>query len=42
MKKNLRNHPGMNGNNRKRMMNGLFMAYVKSHNEKETIIETAS
>lgn len=34
MKKALRNHPGMNENNRKRMMNGFFLGYVKSHNEK--------
>lgn len=34
MKKNLRNHPGMNEKNRKRMMNGLFLAYAKLHNEK--------
>lgn len=32
MKKNLRNHPGMNEENRKRMMNGFFLAYAKSHN----------
>lgn len=34
MKKNLRNHPGMNEDNRKRMMNGFFLAYAKLHNEK--------
>lgn len=34
MKKALRNHPGMNEENRKRMMNGFFLAYAKLHNEK--------
>lgn len=34
MKKNLRNHPGMAAENRKRMMNGFFLAYAKLHNEK--------
>lgn len=34
MKKNLRNHPGMSEANRKRMMNGFFLAYAKLHNEK--------
>lgn len=34
MKKALRNHPGMNEDNRKRMMNGFFLAYAKLHNEK--------
>lgn len=34
MKKNLRNHPGMTVENRKRMMNGFFLAYAKLHNEK--------
>lgn len=34
MKKNLRNHPGMSAKNRKRMMNGFFLAYAKLHNEK--------
>lgn len=34
MKKNLRNHPGMNEKNRRRMMNGFFLAYAKLHNEK--------
>lgn len=33
MKKNLRNHPGMNEKNRKRMINGFFLAYAKLHNE---------
>ena len=34
MKKALRNHPGMNEENRKRMMDGFFLAYAKLHNEK--------
>lgn len=34
MKKNLRNHPGMNEENRKRMINGFFLASAKLHNEK--------
>ncbi len=34
MKKNLRNHPGMSVENRKRMMNGFFLAYAQLHNEK--------
>ena len=34
MKKNLRNHPGMTAENRKRMMDGFFLAYAKLHNEK--------
>lgn len=34
MKKALRNHPGMIEENRKRMMNGFFLAYAKLHNEK--------
>lgn len=34
MKKNLRNHPGMSVGNRKRMMNGFFLAYAQLHNEK--------
>lgn len=34
LKKNLRNHPGMSEVNRKRMMNGFFLAYAKLHNEK--------
>lgn len=34
MKKALRNHPGMNEENHKRMMNGFFLAYAKLHNEK--------
>ena len=34
MKKTLRNHPGMNVDNRKRMMNGFFLAYIKKHNTK--------
>lgn len=34
MKKTLRNHPGMNADNRKRMMNGFFLAYIKKHNTK--------
>lgn len=34
MKKNLRNHPGMTAKNRKRMMDGFFLAYAKMHNEK--------
>ena len=32
MKKALRNHPGMSAQNRKRMMNGFFLAYEKLHN----------
>lgn len=32
MKKSLRNHPGMCENNRKRLMNGFFLAYAKLHN----------
>lgn len=35
MKKNLRNHPGMREDNRKRMINGFFLAYTKLHNAKE-------
>ena len=34
MKNALRNHPGMIEENRKRMMNGFFLAYAKLHNEK--------
>lgn len=34
LKKNLRNHPGMSEENRKRMMNGFFLAYAKLHNDK--------
>lgn len=34
MKKNLKNHPGMSVENRKRMMNGFFLAYAQLHNEK--------
>ena len=34
LKKNLRNHPGMSEVNRKRFMNGFFLAYEKLHNEK--------
>lgn len=34
LKKALRNHPGMIEENRKRMMNGFFLAYAKLHNEK--------
>lgn len=34
MKKVLRNHPGMSEKNRKRMINGFFLAYTKLHNEK--------
>jgi len=34
MKKTLRNHPGMIEDNRKRMVNGFFLAYAKSHNTK--------
>lgn len=29
MKKTLRNHPGMIEDNRKRMVNGFFLAYAK-------------
>ena len=32
LKKNLRNHPGMSEENRKRFMNGFFLAYEKLHN----------
>lgn len=32
MKKSLRNHPGMSAENRKRMINGFFLAYEKLHN----------
>lgn len=32
LKKTLRNHPGMSEANRKRMMNGFFLAYAKLHN----------
>ena len=32
--KTLRNHPGMNVDNRKRMMNGFLLAYIKKHNTK--------
>lgn len=35
MKKTLRNHPGMKEENRKRMMNGFFLAYEKQHNAEE-------
>lgn len=34
LKKNLRNHPGMPARNRKRFMNGFFLAYAELHNEK--------
>ena len=34
MKKNLRNHPGMIKENRKRMINGFFLAYSQTHNTK--------
>lgn len=34
MKKTLRNHPGMIEDNRKRMVNGFFLAYAKLHNTK--------
>lgn len=34
MKKTLRNHPGMREDNRKRMVNGFFLAYTKLHNTK--------
>lgn len=34
MKKNLRNHPGMVEKNRKRMMDGFFLAYAQLHNTK--------
>lgn len=34
MKKALRNHPGMIKENRKRMINGFFLAYAKLHNKK--------
>jgi hypothetical protein len=33
MKKNLRNHPGMASNNRLRMVDGFFSAYVNMHNK---------
>ena len=33
LKKKLRNHPGMSEENRKRFMNGFFLAYAKLHNE---------
>ena len=32
MKKSLHNHPGMSAENRKRMINGFFLAYEKLHN----------
>ena len=32
MKKSLRNHPGMSAENRKRMINGFFLAYEKLQN----------
>ena len=32
MKKNLRNHSGMTAENRKRMIDGFFLAYAKLHN----------
>ena len=32
MKKNLRTHPGMSAENRIRMINGYFLAYLKEHN----------
>lgn len=35
MKKALRNHPGMIAENRRRMVNGFFLAYEKQHNTKE-------
>ncbi len=35
LKKALRNHPGMIEENRKRMMNGFFLAYEKQHNTEE-------
>lgn len=35
MKKALRNHPGMTAENRRRMVNGFFLAYEKQHNTKE-------
>lgn len=34
MKKNLHNHPGMTAENRKRMIDGVFLAYAKLHNGK--------
>lgn len=34
LKKTLRNHPGMSEANRKRMINGFFLAYAKLHNTK--------
>ena len=34
LKKTLRNHPGMSEVNRKRMINGFFLAYAKLHNTK--------
>lgn len=34
LKRNLRNHSGMSEENRKRFMNGFFLAYAKLHNEK--------
>ena len=34
MKKTLRNHPSMIEDNRKRMVNGFFLAYAKLHNTK--------
>lgn len=42
MKKNLRNHPGMSPENRKRMMNGFFLAYAQLHNEKGDSQQTIS
>ena len=32
MKKNIRNHPGMKEESRKRMIDGFFLAYAKTHN----------
>ena len=31
LKNNLRNHPGMSQENRKRFMNGFFLAYTELH-----------
>ncbi len=42
MKKNLRNHPGMSQENRKRMINGFFLAYAQLHNEKGDSLLTIS
>lgn len=42
MKKALRNHPGMIEENRKRMMNGFFLAYANCIMKKETTAKAIS